>query len=66
MIVGILPFIAPAQLVMTSNYYVVMSGGISAKPNSLVLTNPAPAGITNKGTGWIISENEFNQIGSWS
>ncbi len=60
--VGVIPFIASAQLVMPNSTYVVMTGGTQTNPTSLVLTNPAPAAITNTGTGWIISENEFNQV----
>lgn len=60
--VGMLPLIASAQIVMTNNYYMVLSGGSSTTPTTLVLTNPAPSGITNTGTGWIVSENEFNQV----
>jgi hypothetical protein len=58
----LLPLIASAQLVMNNNYYMVMNGGTPTNPTSIVLTNPAPAGITNNGTGWIVSENEFNQV----
>lgn len=53
---------AGAQLVMPNNTYIVMTGGSSVNPTSMVLTNPAPTGIVNSGTGWIISENEFNQM----
>ena len=62
LLAGILPFMASAQLVMTSNYYLVLDGGTQLHPTSIVLTNPAPAAITNTGSGWIISENEFNQV----
>jgi hypothetical protein len=62
LMIGMMPFIASAQLVMPNSTYIVMTGGTQANPTSLVLTNPAPAGITNTGTGWIISENEFNQV----
>ena len=61
-LIGMLPHKASAQLVMTGSYDVVMTGGSAANPTSLVLTNPAPAAITRTGTGWIISENEFNQV----
>lgn len=59
---GLLPLIASAQLVITNSYYVVLSGGTPTNPTSFVLTNPTPAGISNTGSGWIVSENEFNQI----
>src|SRR5579863_4637361 len=70
LITGLLPLMAlllpapraEAQLVMTGGYYVVLNGGSQSTPTSLVLTNSSPAGITNNGTGWIISENEFNQV----
>jgi hypothetical protein len=62
LITGLLPLMGSAQLVMTNNYYMVMNGGNQTNPTSIVLTNPSPAGITNAGTGWIISENEFNQV----
>lgn len=62
LILGTVPLLASAQLVMNSNFYVVLQGGTQANPTSLVITNPLPAGITNNGTGWIISENEFNQV----
>jgi len=62
LITGLLPLIASAQLVMTNNYYVVMTGGSHSNPTSLVLTNGTPTAITNTGSGWIISENEFNQV----
>jgi hypothetical protein len=62
LIAGLLPMFASAQLVMTGSYYVVLNGGSQSNPTSLVLTNPAPAGITNNGSGWIVSENEFNQV----
>ena len=61
-VIGMMPFIASAQLVMPNSTYVVMNGGTLANPTSLVLTNPAPSAITNTGTGWIVSENEFNQV----
>jgi hypothetical protein len=60
--IGILPPKAPAQVVMTGSYYMVLDGGSSASPTALVLTNPAPAAITNNGSGWIVSENEFNEV----
>ena len=62
LITGLLPLITSAQLVMNGNYQVVMTGGTQANPTSIVLTNSAPSGITNNGTGWIVSENEFNQV----
>ncbi len=62
LITGLLPLMASAQIVMSGSYYVVMTGGTPLNPTSLVLTNPAPAGITNNGSGWIVSENEFNQV----
>ena len=69
LIIGLLPLVAmllapraEAQLVMSGSYYVVLNGGSQSTPTSLVLTNPSPAGITNNGTGWIVSENEFNQV----
>lgn len=61
-ITGLMPLLLPAQLVMNSNFYMVLNGGTQANPTSVVLTNGTPAGITNNGTGWIISENEFNQV----
>lgn len=61
-LIGLLPVIASAQLVMTNNYYVVLSGGTQSHPTSFVLTNPTPGAITNTGSGWIVSENEFNQV----
>jgi len=60
--IGIVPLKTSAQVVMTGNYYVVLSGGSASSPTTLVLTNPAASAITNTGTGWIISENEFNQV----
>jgi hypothetical protein len=60
--IWILPLIVSAQLVMTNNFYMVMSGGTKASPTAMVITTPTSAGITNKGTGWIVSENEFNQV----
>lgn len=62
LIVALLPIMASAQLVMTNNYYVVLNGGTQAHPASLVLSNSATSAITNLGTGWIVSENEFNQV----
>jgi hypothetical protein len=62
LITGLLPLFASAQLVMTGSYYVVLNGGSQSNPTSLVLTNSAPSGITNTGSGWIVSENEFNQV----
>ncbi len=62
LITGLLPLMASAQMVMTGSYYVVMTGGTSAKPTCLVLTNPAPSAITNNGSGWIVSENEINEV----
>lgn len=70
LIAGLLPLMAlllsapgaDAQLVMTGSYYIVLNGGSQSTPTSLVLTNSTPAGITNNGTGWIVSENEFNQV----
>ena len=62
LITAFLPFVASAQIVMTGSYYMVMTGGTQANPTSLVLTNSAPAAITNNGSGWIVSENEFNQV----
>lgn len=62
LITVLLPLFTSAQLVMTNSYYVVLSGGSQSSPTTLVLTNPAPAGISNTGSGWIISENEFNQV----
>ncbi|MGP8217307.1 MAG: T9SS type A sorting domain-containing protein [Bacteroidia bacterium] len=62
LIAGFLPIAVSAQLVMTNNYYVVLSGGSQSSPATLVLTNPSPSAITNSGSGWIVSENEFNQV----
>lgn len=62
LITVLLPLLTSAQLVMTNNYYVVLSGGSHSSPTTLVLTNPVPSGISNTGSGWIISENEFNQV----
>jgi hypothetical protein len=58
----LIPTVASAQLVMNNSTYIVMNGGTQANPTSLVLTNSLPSGITNTGTGWIVSENEFNQV----
>ncbi len=58
----LIPTVASAQLVMNNSTYIVMNGGTLANPTSLVLTNSAPSGINNTGTGWIVSENEFNQV----
>jgi hypothetical protein len=62
LIIWFLPFITSAQLVMTNNYYVVLNGGNSTNPTTLVLTNSGPSAITRTGTGWIVSENEFNVV----
>ena len=62
LIIGLLPLIASSQLVMSGNFDVMMSGGTLANPTSLVLTNGTSAGITYSGTGYISSENEFNQV----
>jgi hypothetical protein len=62
LITTLLPIIASAQIVMTGSYYMVMAGGTQANPTSLVLTNSAPTALTNNGSGWIVSENEFNQV----
>jgi len=61
-ITGMLAPMASAQLVMTNSTYVVLDGGTKTNPTSLVLTSPTPSGITNTGSGWIVSENEFNQV----
>jgi hypothetical protein len=69
LITAMLPLIASlpagqagAQIVMNGSFYMVMAGGTSANPTSLVLTNSAATAIKNNGTGWIVSENEFNQV----
>ncbi len=61
-IAGLMPLLVPAQVVITSNFDVVLNGGTQLKPTSLVLTKSAPSGITYTGTGGIISEGEFNQV----
>jgi hypothetical protein len=62
LIAAMLPLMASAQIVMTGSYYMVMTGGTQSNPTSVVLTKSTPAAITNNGSGWIVSENEFNQV----
>jgi Secretion system C-terminal sorting domain len=62
LITAFLPLMASAQMVVTGSTYVVMTGGTAGNPTSLVLTNAATTAIKNTGTGWIVSENEFNQV----
>lgn len=59
---GLVPALLSAQVVITSNFDMVLHGGTQANPTSLVLTNPNTAAITSSGTGGIVSENEFNQV----
>ncbi len=62
LITAVLPLFASGQIVMTGSYYMVLTGGTQANPTSVVLTKSTPAAITNNGSGWIVSENEFNQV----
>jgi hypothetical protein len=62
LIIGLLPLIASAQVVITTGSYVVLNGGGASSPAILVLTSPATTAITNAANSWIVSENEYNKV----
>jgi len=50
----------PTRVIISSEY-IILSGGTSAKPMYLVVNNSNTNAIsTGTGSGWVISENEFN------
>jgi len=63
-----IPGLKAQQRLMIKGSYVVMSGGLQAKPIYLVVANSATNAITNLGSGTaaaqggIITESEFNQV----
>lgn len=61
LIIGLLPLLSSAQLVINSGGYVVINGS-AASPSGMVLTNAATTAITNASTGWIITNNDYSFV----
>src|ERR1700758_4083622 len=45
------------QQIVFNGAYIVMDNG-----PTLVIDNPSPTAVSSPGSGWVISENEFNQV----